>query len=303
VPVACLPDRSALDTPPVAFICDTRADRPAAAATAASAADWEIGGAAARPGGGVGSFLREASRLSSASARESKTSGCILRSLEVRSLNALQPRKMVLFHASLLSWRELTTGGCLQHFHSAAASFGVCRRRGHRFRHSDFVHHTRCHRHDERQSNPKGCGRGFHNRRPMVCHMSKHSKCNIFAFITYVFGNLYAYQKKKSTNSRRRRRFFSDVMRQRCHRPCVPLAAALLALIELQALEYLKGAAALQHVFVLFSRAGNCSCDTHCACRLRQPTASTRHHVTPDVPSSAWWHLLCSLFSFPQRAR
>ena len=101
-----LPERSELETPPVAFICDTRADRPAAAATAASAADCVMGGAAERPGGGVGSFLREASRLSSASARESKTSGCILLRRKMCSPVALQLNEL-LFQASLLSWRHV----------------------------------------------------------------------------------------------------------------------------------------------------------------------------------------------------
>ena len=101
-----LPERSELETPPVAFICATRADRPAAAATAASAADCVMGGAAERPGGGVGSFLREASRLSSASARESKTSGCILQKRKMCPPVALQLNEL-LFHASLLSWRHV----------------------------------------------------------------------------------------------------------------------------------------------------------------------------------------------------
>ena len=101
-----LPERSELETPPVAFICDTRADRPAAAATAASAADCVMGGAAERPGGGVGSFLREASRLSSASARESKTSGCNLLRRKMCSPVALQLNEL-LFQASLLSWRHV----------------------------------------------------------------------------------------------------------------------------------------------------------------------------------------------------
>jgi len=65
-----LPDRSEDAAAPVDFICETSADRP-------SEAVCRMGAALGRPGGGVGSFLREASRLSKASARESKTSGCI----------------------------------------------------------------------------------------------------------------------------------------------------------------------------------------------------------------------------------
>jgi hypothetical protein len=67
-----LPDRSEDAAAPVDFICEVNADRPSEAAC-------RMGAAEGRPGGGVGSFLREASRLSKASARESKTSGCIHR--------------------------------------------------------------------------------------------------------------------------------------------------------------------------------------------------------------------------------
>jgi hypothetical protein len=69
--MSSLPDRSEDTAAPVDFICEAKADRP-------SGADGRLGAAVRRPGGGVGSFLREASRLSKASARESKTSGCII---------------------------------------------------------------------------------------------------------------------------------------------------------------------------------------------------------------------------------
>jgi hypothetical protein len=111
-----LPERSELETPPVAFICATRADRPAAAATAASAADCVMGGAAERPGGGVGSFLREASRLSSASARESKTSGCILLRRKMCSPVALQLNEFCFLHRSFCGVMFTAAGCRLQGF-------------------------------------------------------------------------------------------------------------------------------------------------------------------------------------------
>jgi hypothetical protein len=89
--LARLPERSAPATAPVVFIWATNAARPAFA----SAAAWEIG--AARPGGGVGSFLREARRLSSASARESNTSGCINVASWLILLHVLEALRLCVF--------------------------------------------------------------------------------------------------------------------------------------------------------------------------------------------------------------